>query len=235
MAAAALVEGGESLVRRQLVRLTRAHLIERHRPDRWRMHDLIRLYAAELGATDGPAAELAFGPVVSCYRRDTSAAAGRFSALPGQVVPAGFDTHDQAVARFEAERATVVAIVSRAGCQAAAVDIALDLARFLERVRYLEDWTATATAATQAARELGDRHREGGALTNLGAALREVRRFDEAITAHQQARDLFSELDDRHGEGNALGSLGTALWVVRRFEEAITAHRQVLRARRPAR
>jgi tetratricopeptide (TPR) repeat protein len=192
------------------------------------MHDLIRLYAAELGATDGPAAELAFGPVVSCYRRDTSAAAGRFSALPGQVVPAGFDTRDQAVAWFEAERATVVAIVSRAvgraGCQAAAVDIALDFARFLERVRYLDDWTATATAATQAARELGDRHREGGALTNLGAALREVRRFDEAITAHQQARDLFSELGDRHGEGNALNNLGLDLRAVRRFEEAITAH-----------
>jgi len=36
-------------------------------------------------------------------------------------------------------------------------------------------------------RETGDRHREGSALNNPGNALRAVRRFDEAITAHQDA------------------------------------------------
>jgi hypothetical protein len=33
-------------------------------------------------------------------------------------------------------------------------------------------------------RETGDRHREGMALGNLGPALAEIRRFDEAITTH---------------------------------------------------
>ncbi|MFF2132435.1 tetratricopeptide repeat protein [Streptomyces olivochromogenes] len=50
-------------------------------------------------------------------------------------------------------------------------------------------------------RELGDRHREGTALNNLGLALREVRRFEEAIDAHTTAATVFRELGDRHREG----------------------------------
>ena len=49
------------------------------------------------------------------------------------------------------------------------------------------------------------------ALNSLGNALRQVRRFDEAITAHQQAGDIYRETGDRHGEGMALGNLGLAL------------------------
>jgi tetratricopeptide (TPR) repeat protein len=73
-------------------------------------------------------------------------------------------------------------------------------------------------------RETGDRHREGGALGNLGLALVEVRRFEEAVTAHQDAAAIFRETGDRHREGMALNNLGLALRGVRRFEEAVTAH-----------
>ena len=53
-----------------------------------------------------------------------------------------------------------------------------------------------------------------------------MRRFDEAITAHQQAAALSTELGDRNGEAAALDNLGVALQEVRRFDEAITAHQQ---------
>ena len=68
------------------------------------------------------------------------------------------------------------------------------------------------------------------ALDNLGLALREVRRFEEAITACQDAAAIYRETGDRHGEGMALSNLGVALRQVRRFEEAITASR----TRRPS-
>jgi Tetratricopeptide repeat len=51
----------------------------------------------------------------------------------------------------------------------------------------------------------------------------EVRRFVEAITAHQDAVAIFRETGDRHGEGLALTGLGLAVCQVRRFEEAISA------------
>jgi hypothetical protein len=59
-------------------------------------------------------------------------------------------------------------------------------------------------------------------LTNLGGVLREARRPEEAISAHQAALVLFRETSDRHGEGLALYNLGLALWDVRRSEEGIT-------------
>jgi tetratricopeptide (TPR) repeat protein len=61
-------------------------------------------------------------------------------------------------------------------------------------------------------------------MNNLGLGLREVRRFEEAITAHTRAVKICQEVGDRHGEGSAWYSLGIALQEVRRFEEAITAH-----------
>ena len=77
------------------------------------------------------------------------------------------------------------------------------------------------------------------ALNNLGLALREVRRFDEAITACRDAAAIYRETGDRHGEGIALDNLGLALREMRRFEEAITAYQDAAGDRpgdrRPAR
>ncbi|MER6274444.1 tetratricopeptide repeat protein [Streptomyces sp900105755] len=50
-------------------------------------------------------------------------------------------------------------------------------------------------------RELGDRRGEGAALNNLGIALRDVRRFEEAIDAHFEGLAICRELGDRHSEG----------------------------------
>jgi len=49
-----------------------------------------------------------------------------------------------------------------------------------------------------------------------GPDLKEVRRFDEAITACQDAAAIYRDTGDHHGEGAALGNLGLALHQVRR-------------------
>jgi hypothetical protein len=54
------------------------------------------------------------------------------------------------------------------------------------------------------ARQLQDRPGEGRALTSLGGALRQVRRFDDAIAACQDAVAIYRQDGDRHGEGIAL-------------------------------
>jgi len=53
------------------------------------------------------------------------------------------------------------------------------------------------------------RYDQGTALSNVGSALREVRRFDEAITALQGAAAIFRETGDRYGEAIALNNLKT--------------------------
>ena len=50
-------------------------------------------------------------------------------------------------------------------------------------------------------RETGDRHLEGFVRNNLGVVLRKMRRFEEAITALQDAMAIFRETGDRHSEG----------------------------------
>ena len=56
-------------------------------------------------------------------------------------------------------------------------------------------------------RETGDRHGESGALNNLGSALRQAGRFEEAITAHQDAAVIYRETGDRYREGLVLDNL----------------------------
>lgn len=53
-----------------------------------------------------------------------------------------------------------------------------------------------------------------------------MRRFDEAITAHEHARAIYQELGDPHSEGTAWNNLGNALVQVPRFDEAVTAYGQ---------
>jgi hypothetical protein len=43
-----------------------------------------------------------------------------------------------------------------------------------------------------------------------GIALRQVRRFEEAITAHTQAAQIYQETGDRHSEGTALTAVREA-------------------------
>jgi hypothetical protein len=56
-------------------------------------------------------------------------------------------------------------------------------------------------------RQTGDRHGEGSVLNNLGLALREVGRLEEAITAHQDASAIFRETGDRNREEMAVNNL----------------------------
>lgn len=42
-------------------------------------------------------------------------------------------------------------------------------------------------------RETGDRHGKGSALDNLGVALQEAGRLEEAVTAHQDAVTIYRE------------------------------------------
>jgi tetratricopeptide (TPR) repeat protein len=232
-AAAALADAPAGQVRPLLSALAGASLVTEQPVggNRWRMHDLIRLYAAELGrdAAHDHQSEAALDRLLEYYRDTADAADDHLRALPGQAVPGRFSGRADALAWLDAERPALVAAVTLAaasGRARTAVSLALSLAVFLDWRRYFDDIITTEQAAVEAAHHTGDQQGEAAALTNLGVALREVRRFDEAVAAFRQALAIFTELGDRHGEGVALDGLGLALGEVRRFDEAITAHRQ---------
>jgi tetratricopeptide (TPR) repeat protein len=231
--AAALAGLPTGQVRRVLGGLARAHLVEPApgTAGRWRMHDLVRLYARQLGEehADADGREQAVDRLLGYYDNTTVAVLTRLSALPRLAAPEEALTGwDDALAWLDAERASLVAAVgmaAAAGRDLAVMRLSFMLSSYLSLRRRFDDLIASARISLDAARRLGDRPVEAWALRALGKALKEVRQFQEAITALSAAAVVSHEIGDRHDEAAALTDLGAALREARRFEQAITAHR----------
>ncbi|MER6618028.1 tetratricopeptide repeat protein [Streptomyces xantholiticus] len=233
--AAAQLAGIEELDAEEILEsLARAHLLGPARTwGRWRMHDLVRLYADEHGRhqADADRREAALARLFTHYQDTATAADAHVNSLAGSRSPR-FRDRVHALQWLDAEHANLIATATtapRRGHPQTTAILAFGLAAYLDRRRYFGDWITLTTTALAIVREAGDRldggpAYEGQALNNLGLALRQVRRFDEAIDAHTRAADIFRELDDRDSEGQALNNLGAALAEVRRFDEAIDAH-----------
>jgi tetratricopeptide (TPR) repeat protein len=215
--------------RHTLETLARAHLIERAATNgRWRMHDLLRLYADERGRAYSreDSREQARDRLLG-YDLDMATAANHhLLALPDRAAPE-FADRDSALAWLDAERPNLIAAAGMAaatGRDEIAQELPFRLGVYLDWRRRFDDWLAAVAISVDAARRRGDRRREGDALNNLGLALRNVRRFHDAVTAHQDAAAIYRETGHRRGEASALNNLGIALQEVRRFHDAVTAH-----------
>jgi tetratricopeptide (TPR) repeat protein len=232
-AVAALAGQPAGGARRAIGHLVRAHLIEEASSGagRWRMHDLLHLYARQLpdALAVADTREQAVDRLLNYYLDRARAGDAQMTALAGSPVPANFAGREDALAWLDAERPCLVAAVVLAastGRDQVAAELSLNLGEYLSWRRRFDDWLTIMTICRDAAQRLGNRGREVAALNNLGLALREMRRFEEAITAHQEAAAIYREIGNRHREGNGLNNLGLALQTVRRFEEAITAHQE---------
>ena len=219
-------------VRRVLAGLARAHLAEAApgAGGRWRMHDLLRLYAQRLSDehADADGREQARDRLLAYYLDMAGAADGHLRALPGMIAPGEFAGRDEALAWLDAERLSLIAAVTLAastGRDQIAMRLPLRLAAYFGWRRRFDDRLSTAGVSRDAARRLGDRAGEATALNNIGLALRNLRRFTGAVTAHRDAAAIYRQTGDRPGEGGALSNLGLVLQEVRRFNEAITAQR----------
>jgi tetratricopeptide (TPR) repeat protein len=234
-AAGVLADLPVTRVRRVLADLARAHLAEAApgAPGRWRMHDLLRLYAQRLSEVqaDADGREQARDRLLGYYLSTTRAADDHLRSLPEVAVPGKFTDRDSALAWLDAERVSLVAAVAMAadtGRDQTAMGLPNLLGEYFAFRRRFDDWLTATTISLDAARRLGDRTGEGAALNNLGISLQRGRRFQEAITAGQEAAASHREAGDRHREAMALGNLGLALQEARRFGEAITAHQESL-------
>jgi hypothetical protein len=111
---AVLADRDEPVTRRMLAELARAHLIQPAEVrGRWRMHDLIRIYAGEVTAQPGER-QSARDRLCEHLLILADAADDYVTALPGTPLPAEFTSRDEALAWFDAERATLVAVTSMA-------------------------------------------------------------------------------------------------------------------------
>ena len=232
--AAVLLDRPAPAARRILADLVRAHLLEAHAAGRWGIHDLIRLYADSHGQVhaDDDHRDEALDRLLAYLLATTDAALPAHMRVPPEIhIPERFASQEDVWAWLDTEYTSLVAVVDLAYQRqhyTQAIRLSLSLSWYLQRRRHLQDWRTIARTGLLAARALGDRQSEGRALGNVGTVLRQVRQFDEALTADRQAADIFRELGDRQGEVRAIGNLGISLGELRRFDEALTACREAV-------
>lgn len=233
-AASALTALDQRTVRQCLEELARAHLLESGSTcGRWRMHDLLRLYAQELSEAYAQeyGREQAIDRMLAWYLRMARAADQHMLALPGAEMPGDHASWADALAWLDAERGALTGAVRMAadtGRDYVAMSLPLQTGRYFVWRHHFDDLLSTSEASVAAARRLGDRLNEAVALTNLGVALQDARRFDEAIDVLQQAATIYREAGLSQLVGGVLNNLGLALRANRRFGEAADILRQAV-------
>jgi DNA-binding SARP family transcriptional activator/tetratricopeptide (TPR) repeat protein len=187
-----------------LRQLVTANLVQLHAPGRYRMHDLVRLYAAELAGPDD-AARLR---VLDHYLHTAHTAARLLSphrdplpltpAAPG-ATPEKLDTADEAMAWFTAEYPILLAATRRAaaaGLDRYAWQLPWTLAGFFGRQGHWEDWVAVQRVAAAAAGRLADLPAQAEAHRLLANAYYSLRQYEQAHAYLRLALDDFETLAD---------------------------------------
>ncbi len=222
-AVAALAGRGESECAGLLTVLADAHLVEVAEPGRYRMHDLLRLFAQECVTEQDPPADRSDAAHRLAAWYLASACAAREALDPNLPplspptanlpVPAlSFESELTAMTWCDLERANLTATALAAnsnGFHDIGWKLPTALFPYYDRRRTFGDWITTHRSAISAAQLAGDGEAEGKVRCNLGSAYRPMRRFDEAAAQYQQALRLFRLVGWRQGEGKALGNLAT--------------------------
>jgi DNA-binding SARP family transcriptional activator/tetratricopeptide (TPR) repeat protein len=194
--------------------LATAHLVSEPSPGRYRMHDLVRLYAIELADRDAAAADEARLRLLDHYLHNAHGAAMLLSphreplalapVRPG-VVTVPLADLDAAMAWFAAEHPVLLATIrfaAESGYDAHACTLPWTLATYFDRRGHWRDWVAAQHTAVAAARRLGDWSAQAGAQRLLANAYSNLRTYDDALSHLKAALDLFDKHDDDAGRAH---------------------------------
>ncbi|WP_406202073.1 tetratricopeptide repeat protein [Kitasatospora sp. NBC_01560] len=217
-------------VRARLIALSRASLIRQDpSTERWHMHDLVRAYAAEQAALHPQHTANAQRRLLAYYTGTADNASAHLKGTSPQGRGRHFAGRPDALAWLDAEHANLVAAVHAAyavrtvGHDHIAHTLPGFLAPYLRLRHHLESRLEVAKVALEAARDCHSPAGEAILWSNLGNALQDLQRFEEAEQAHRTALGQYQALGD-DGEATAWGNLGIALYKLRRFGDAEQAY-----------
>ncbi|WP_214401284.1 ATP-binding protein [Pseudonocardia lacus] len=171
-----------------LEELVDAHLVQELTPQRYRMHDLIRQYAAAVAAADEPHAETALRRVLRHYLVQ-AVAHDRTLPSPDRREPAPGDPAT-AMAWFDLEYVNLVACFDaavRLGEDEVVAELPQAMRVWFFRHRGTDDQARLLAAAAAAAARLGRGQQRASLLADLGYARATAGRLTEALTAYELA------------------------------------------------
>jgi DNA-binding SARP family transcriptional activator/tetratricopeptide (TPR) repeat protein len=207
------------------------HLITQGPDEQFRLHDLIRGYAAARASRDDSGAEPgeAVGRLLRYYLHAADQAdrvLHPFRRRPGPQEPdlAGGPALEDAAHWLDSEWRSILQAASYAGrhdWKRECADLSHLLAEFLEIRAYWDEAIAAHTLALQACRYLADPARTARASLALSVVSQQTGRHETAIPLAEEAAAIFRSLADRSGEAQSLDQVGLAHQRTARSREAL--------------
>ncbi|MFI5899826.1 ATP-binding protein [Streptomyces cyaneofuscatus] len=223
--AGALVDATLVETRQVVRRLIGAHLLAGRVPERWMMHDLIRLYAQER-AEESQHNEEAMESLerLLLHLQQSSQEADlwirwRVDAPPDE----RFTSSGEAWDWFDAEHRTLAAAVTsahRAGFDLLSVSLAMNMIPCFEQRAHL-DWRGVFDTAEKAAGRIADPQLDVEVLASIGALYGTNHQPEQALSFLSRAISLIERLGGHPSEATVLNTAAGALTELGHFQEAL--------------
>lgn len=227
--------GATAALRPVLAALVRASLLTEQPvgSGRWRMHDLMRLYALERGLEHAEEndREGAIDRLLEMLVVAVEVTQEALGVTPRTDDSADLFSVEQALDWFEGERAMLVGAVGFAANRDRAqtvLRLADRLGAVLQVYGYEQDVLVVMRRRLEVARAHAGRRAVGVTLCNLSNALLRARCLEEAAGHLGEALALSRETGDRKAQGIVMSLLGDAYRQANRFEDACGAYAEAL-------
>ncbi|WP_328991630.1 tetratricopeptide repeat protein [Kribbella sp. NBC_01245] len=233
---AAFADWSERDAAAALERLVDVHLLASPAPERYRLHDLLRVAAAEhvhevLTPDEQVAARVRWLERLSAVTWRVSDHAGHGDSREAWLSPDWWASAmelnlPEAMEWLDDARDLIVPTLRRGATgtafeQQLAIRLAVGLNAYYTRRRRWLDWMFAMTAVREIAIASGDHLGAGMVLHDLGAALGELERYEEAVSPMQQALTRADITGVGGMQALCLLTLGHLLERLGRYEEAI--------------
>ncbi|MFB9527965.1 AfsR/SARP family transcriptional regulator [Nonomuraea roseola] len=238
-AAAALTDRPAHAVEAALDHLMEARLLEPAGPGRYRMHDLVRLYAREQAARDIPEGERRAATHRALHHYLATARTAGLLLNPSLVNVAGLradqpglhlNTAQEAIAWIDTERDNLIAAVRQADDLETATGLAACVNGPFSHRGWLDDLIEIQLHALEIAARAGDWAGQARGHNYLGCIHKNQGRFEPAVAHLEQAVLCWERAGLPSRAAGPLHNLGTTYGRLGRFDEALATQNRAIAA-----
>jgi tetratricopeptide (TPR) repeat protein len=212
---------------RQVVRrLVGAHLLDGQVPERWMMHDLIRLYAQEKAEEPQHGEEVTESLKRTLVHLEQSSreADRRIRWKADAPESERFTSSGEAWDWFDAEHRTLMAAVAtayRAGLDLLCASLAMNMVGFFEQRAHM-DWRDIFDTAEKAAGRIANPRLDVEVLGNIGVLYGVAHQPERALSFLSRAIELIEEVGGHPSEASVLNCAAGALMELGNLQEALS-------------